>query len=104
MFEPTVVIYYRPLQADSEAAMQTIERVHPFEKFVLQEVDVAQDPRAEALHGDQVPLIAINGQVAFRGGVDEDRFIRRLRIAREEMARDEEERIHGPRSARRRRH
>ena len=91
-FRPKVTIYYNPLDAACEKARQVLERIYPFEGFVLEEVDIGQDPVAHKLHGPHIPVVALNGVVAFRGRLNEDQFIRRLRSARQEMMRDEEDR------------
>lgn len=91
-FRPKVTIYYHPLDAACEAARQVLERVRPFEDFILDEVDVAQDPIAQKHHGSQIPVVALNGVVSFRGRVNEDQFIRRLRDAKLAMRTEDEER------------
>lgn len=89
--KPRVVLYFQSACAQCEDAKQVLERVSPYEPFDLEEVDVSHDRVAFALYSDKIPVLTINGQVVFRHRIDEDRLIRRLRLARENMLRDEEE-------------
>lgn len=91
MHKPRLVIYFEPQCRDCEEGIRVLERVRPYEMFELEEVNINHDPVAYGLHSDKVPVVTINGQVAFRHHVDEDRLIRRLKQARAQMARDEEE-------------
>lgn len=92
MMLPRLVIYFTPACAHCEDAKQVLERVRPYEPFELEEVDITLDRVAFGLHADKVPVVTLNGQVVFRHRVDEDRLIRRLRLARQEMIADAEER------------
>ena len=91
-FRPKVTVYYHPLDAACEAVRQVLERVRPFEDFILDEVDIDQDPLAHKRYHDQIPVVALNGVVTFQGRLNEDQFIRRLRDTRQAMRREEEDR------------
>lgn len=92
MPNPRVVIYYKTDCHLCEDAKQVLERVRPYHPFELEEVDITHDRVAFGLYSTKIPVVTINGQQVFKYRVDEDRMIRRLRLARAEMERDEEER------------
>jgi glutaredoxin len=62
-----------------EAAWQHLEREQRRYGFELTAVDVDSDPDLAARFGDQVPVVAINGRVRFRGAVNEVLLRRLLR-------------------------
>lgn len=97
MPNPRVVIYYKSTCHLCEDAKQVLERVRPYELFELEEVNIDHDRVAYGLYSDKIPVVTINGQVVFRYRVDEDRLIRRLRLARTELEREEEEKRKQPR-------
>lgn len=88
---PRLTIYYKADCHLCEDARQVLERVLPYEPFELEEVDITQDRVAHDLYFDKIPVLTVNGQFAFKYRFDEDRLLRRLRNAREDMERDEEE-------------
>jgi glutaredoxin len=92
MPDPRLVLYFEPMCDQCEKAKDILERVKPYEKFQLEEVDITQDPVAYGLHYHDVPVVSINGQVVFRHNFTEDRLIRRVKNARREMEFEEEER------------
>lgn len=92
MPDPRLTIYYKPACHLCEDAKQVLERVRPFERFELEEVDISHDRVAYGLYSDKIPVVTINGQMVFKYRVDEDRLIRRLRLARQELEREEAER------------
>ena len=89
--DPRVAIYFKYDCHLCEEAKQVLERVRPYENFVLEEIDIMQDRVAYGLYHDRIPVITINGQLLFKYRVDEDRLIRRLKLARQEMIAEEEE-------------
>jgi len=38
--------------------------------FTMETIDIETDPRLVALYGEQVPVVAVNGKVRFRGEVN----------------------------------
>lgn len=62
-----------------EDAWEVLRRQHARRGFALGVVDVDTDPRLAAEHGDCVPVVAVNGEVRFRGGVNPVLLARLLR-------------------------
>jgi glutaredoxin len=48
--------------------LQTWQRRH---RFAIETVDIDGDPELQAKYGDQVPVVAVNGKVRFKGCVNE---------------------------------
>ncbi|MBM3465386.1 MAG: glutaredoxin family protein [Armatimonadetes bacterium] len=92
MAVPKVAVYFKPQCHLCEDAKQVLERVRPYHMFDLEEVNINLDTVAYGLYSDKIPVVTINGQMAFKYRVDEDRLIRRLKLAVDEMHREEEER------------
>ena len=51
---------------DAWAELEKAQRIY---EFVLESQDVDDDPVLAARFGDQVPVVTVNGEVRFRGGV-----------------------------------
>ena len=62
------------LCTDAWKLLQTYQKQHD---FVLETVDVDSDPDLVAKYGNCVPVVLVNGQVRFRGRVNEV-LLRRL--------------------------
>jgi len=52
---------------DAWAELEKAQRSHG---FVLESQDVDDDPALAARFGDRVPVVTVNGEVRFRGGVN----------------------------------
>jgi glutaredoxin len=65
-----VVMYTRQGCHLCEAAWEVLRREQSRSGFVLTSVDVDTDPELAARYGDSVPVVAVNGRVRFRGGVN----------------------------------
>jgi glutaredoxin len=66
-----VVVYTRmncPLCDEAWELLQRYQRCHG---FTLEATDIDSSPDLVREHGDWVPVVAINGQVRFRGHVNE---------------------------------
>jgi glutaredoxin len=63
------------LCADVKATLLRVRRDIPFE---LREIDVESSPELYATYAERVPLVLINGRVAFKYRVDEAAVRRRL--------------------------
>jgi glutaredoxin len=75
----TVTLYTRPgchLCDEAKASMQTAGCDDDFE---LVEINVDSDPRLRQLHGEDIPVVFINGTKAFKHRVDPREFKRKLR-------------------------
>jgi glutaredoxin len=66
-----VVVYTRQNCHLCEEAAAFLQREQDRLGFQLQWIDVDQNEELRALHGDWVPVVAVNGQVRFRGRINE---------------------------------
>jgi glutaredoxin len=75
----TVDIYSRPGCHLCDEAKEIIERVRRRVAFDLRIIDVESDPALEKAYGEQIPVVMINGQKAFKYHVDEVQFEQRVK-------------------------
>jgi hypothetical protein len=61
-----------------DEAKVVIERARRRIAFDLELIDVAADPELLARHGEEIPLVFIDGRKAFKYHVDEDDLVARL--------------------------
>src|SRR5262245_900691 len=66
-----------------EAAHRELEAARRRHGFQLAIVDIATDADLVARHGEQVPVVTVNGKVRFRGGVNRVLLERLLRAERQ---------------------
>ena len=66
-----IEIYTRPGCHLCDTAKEVIERVGRRIPFVLSVIDIEKDPELEKLYGEQIPVVFINGNKAFKYRVDE---------------------------------
>lgn len=53
--------------------------------FHLEEVNIDGDPELKRLYGESIPVLAINGRIAFKVRLSKERFLEKFRrIALEE--------------------
>jgi glutaredoxin len=74
----TVTLYTRHgchLCDDARAVLEAARRREP---FTLEVIDVDADPALRALYNFEVPVIAINGQKAFKYRVTEAELLKKL--------------------------
>ena len=69
-----VAIYSRPGCHLCDEAKEVIERVRGRFPFELRIIDIETDPELEKQYGEQIPVIFINGNKAFKYQVDEAEF------------------------------
>lgn len=74
-----VVMYTRQGCHLCEQAWKMLEAARQRHGFQLTALDVDHDPELLALHGDQVPVVAFNGKVRFRGHINPALLRRQLR-------------------------
>lgn len=74
-----VEIYSRPGCHLCDEAKDVIERVQRRIDFSLQIVNVETDAALEKEYGEQIPVVLINGNKAFKYHVDEAEFERKVR-------------------------
>ncbi len=73
-----VMVYSRPGCHLCEEAKSAIERAGCDDKFVLEEVNIDNDPELKRKYQDDIPVITIDGVEAFRHRVDPDEFRKKL--------------------------
>ena len=64
-------IYSRPGCHLCDDAKEVVERVQRRFPFVLSVVNIETDPELEKTYGEQIPVVFINGNKAFKYHVDE---------------------------------
>ena len=62
-------------------AWQLLSAAQKRHGFTLEAVDVDGDPELVALYGEWVPVVTVNGEVRFRGGVNKVLLDRLLEAA-----------------------
>lgn len=62
-----------------QEAKKVLERVRREIPFELNEVDVDSDPALREQYGEQVPVLFVQGEKAFKYRIDERKLRRRLR-------------------------
>ena len=75
----TVTLYTRAGCHLCEDAKRVIEEVRHQAEFAYEEKDIDADPELRRQYNEQVPVIAIDGQRAFRFRVSPDRLLKELR-------------------------
>jgi glutaredoxin len=60
-------------------ARALLDRVLPGYRASLEVLDVDESPDLARRHGEEVPVLLVDGESAFRGRIDERRLRRRLR-------------------------
>jgi glutaredoxin len=66
-----IEIYTRPGCHLCDKAKEVIERVGRRIPFALSVINIEKDPNLEKLYGEQIPVVFINGNKAFKYHVDE---------------------------------
>jgi glutaredoxin len=64
-------IYSRPGCHLCDDAKAVIERVQRRYAFALREINIESDPALEKEYGEQIPVVFVNGNKAFKYHVDE---------------------------------
>jgi glutaredoxin len=79
---PEVILYTRAGCHLCEEAKEEILRVRAETPFAFRSVDIDRDPALVALYNEEVPVIFVNGEKAFRYRVDAGELRKRLRAVR----------------------
>jgi len=74
-----VDMYSRPGCHLCDDAKDVIERVRRRYPFALRIINVETDPALECAYGTEIPVIAINGNKAFKYRVDESAFEKKVK-------------------------
>jgi glutaredoxin len=75
----SVEIYSRPRCHLCDEAKKIIERVQRRTGFALRIINIENDPELEKEYGEQIPVVFIAGQKAFKYHVDEVEFEKKVR-------------------------
>jgi glutaredoxin len=73
-----VVVFTRKACPLCDEAWELLERLQARHGFSLEAIDVDESAELVREHGNWVPVVAINGQVRFRGHVNEVLLMRLL--------------------------
>lgn len=74
-----VEMYSRPGCHLCDVAKEVIERVRLRFPFSLRVINIETDPDLEKTYGEQIPVVFINGNKAFKYHVDETELERKVR-------------------------
>jgi glutaredoxin len=72
-------LYSRPGCHLCDEAKAVIERVQHRFGLVLRVINIENDPELEHRHGEEIPVVYINGQKAFKYHVDEAELERKVK-------------------------
>jgi glutaredoxin len=72
-------LYSRPGCHLCDEAKGVIERARVRFGFDLRVIDIETDPELERKHGEEIPVVFINGQKAFKYHVDEAALEKRVK-------------------------
>jgi glutaredoxin len=78
MTRPLVTLYTRRACCLCDDAKAVIARAGACAAFAYEEIDIDSDPELVRRYNDEIPVIAINGVLAFRYKVDMKEFLDRL--------------------------
>jgi glutaredoxin len=73
-----VVVYSKPgccLCDEVKAKLEALQASHPFN---LRVVNILEDPEAQQTFKEEIPVVFINGNKAFKYYLDEEKFLKRL--------------------------
>jgi len=76
--ESKVILYYRKGCHLCEVVKESLTKLSRRAPFTWQEVDVDSDPDLRRQFTDEVPVVFINGQKAFKYRMDEKEFLKKL--------------------------
>ncbi len=72
-------IYSRPGCHLCDEAKEVVERVRARFPFSLRVIDIETDPELQKSYGEQIPVVFINGNKAFKYHVDEAELEKRVK-------------------------
>jgi len=76
----TFTVYTRAQCGCCHKAIDLLKNAQKRHRFLIEEVDVDGDPALAARYGTEVPVVAVNGKVRFRGVVSPS-LLNRLLLA-----------------------
>ena len=74
-----VTVYTQPGCRLCEQAVRVLARLQAETPFTLEEVNIQGDPALLAEHGEQIPVVLLNGELLFEYAVDEDQLRKKLK-------------------------
>jgi glutaredoxin len=75
---PQVILYSRKGCHLCEVVKESLAKLSRRTQFTLQEIDVDSDLNLRRQFTDEVPVVFINGQKAFKYRMDEHEFLKKL--------------------------
>jgi glutaredoxin len=78
-----LTLYGKPGCHLCEEARRAVVAAGRERDFDLEEVDVSADPALQRVYGERIPVLAVDGEVAFELGVDPEDLLRRLDTVQE---------------------
>ena len=78
---PSLILYTKPDCCLCDDAAQALERVRERVPFELEAVDVSLDPALLARYGERLPVVLLDGELAYEYVVDEAALEQRLTAA-----------------------
>lgn len=72
-------IYSRPGCHLCDDAKEVVERLQARYPFALRVINIETDPELEKAYGEQIPVVFINGNKAFKYHVDEHELIEKVK-------------------------
>jgi glutaredoxin len=75
---PEVILYSRQGCHLCDLVKDSLQRLARNASFHWRTVDIDSDPELQRLYNDEVPVVFINGQKAFKYRMDEREFLRKL--------------------------
>ena len=76
-----LTLYTKPDCCLCSEAADALERVRAKSTFELDVIDVSADPELAARYGERVPVVCVDGEVAFEYFVDEAELEQSLAVA-----------------------
>jgi glutaredoxin len=77
----TLILYTKPDCSLCDAAAAALSRVRDRVSFDLDVVDISADPELRARYGERIPVVLVDGELAFEYEVDEQALAERLSAA-----------------------
>jgi len=74
-----VIVYSKPDCCLCDEVKAQLRRLQQTFQFHLREVNILEDPGAYEEYKEQIPVIFIDGEKAYKYHIDENDFVRRLR-------------------------
>ena len=75
----TITLYTKPGCHLCDEARDALLRVQAAQPFALVEVNIQDDPDLFAQYGEQIPVVALDGEFLFEYAVQEERLRERLK-------------------------